>query len=190
MFESLRARLEQLLAQHTAPADARQSAAQLHQAVIEAKVAVSQMREGLARSERELDAERTRLQDAERRGQLAGEINDEETVAVARRFADRHRSRVEVLERKVPVQRDELLMAEQELSEMTTMLRSARQGLGQAASSAEAAWRDLSAAGGERPETDLKDELLKSRFDRAASEAAAEAQLAFLKKKMGKDPGK
>ena len=109
---------------------------------------------------------------------------------MAQRFADRHRSRVEVLERKVPVQRDELAMAEQELAEMTALFRSARQGQARPATSAEAAWQDLTSAGGERPETDLKDELLKSRLDRAASEAAAEAQLAFLKKKMGKESQK
>ncbi len=51
----------------------------------------------------------------------------------------------------------------------------------------ERAWRDLQAAGGARPGTDVRDELLKSEMERAAREAAAERQLKELKKKMKKD---
>ena len=74
MFEGLRSRIEQFLAQHTAPGDPRASAAQLHQAVVEAKVAVSQMKDGLVATERELVIERKQLEDAERRGKLAAGI--------------------------------------------------------------------------------------------------------------------
>ncbi|HEY6209762.1 MAG TPA: hypothetical protein VIW28_11925, partial [Gemmatimonadales bacterium] len=53
--------------------------------------------------------------------------------------------------------------------------------------SAERAWRDLQQAGGARPGTDLKDELLRGQMDRAAREAAAEQQLRELKRKMKKE---
>jgi hypothetical protein len=49
------------------------------------------------------------------------------------------------------------------------------------------AWLDNTAAGGARPGTDLKDELLKSEMDRSAREAAADQQLDALKKKLRKD---
>jgi hypothetical protein len=189
VFESLRARIEQFLAQHTAPGDPRASAPILHQAVIEAKVAVSQMKDALTATERELVLERKQLEDAERRGGLAAAIPDAETVALAERYAARHRERLQVLDRKVMVQRDELMLAEREVSEMTAQLRSAKSGAGNADASSSAAWRELESAGSARPGTDVNDELLRSNLDRAAHEAAADAQLEHLKRKMGKtDP--
>ena len=186
MFEGLRSRIEQFLAERTAPADARASAILLHQAVVEAKISVSHMRDALVSSERQLAMETKQLEDAERRGRLAGEIPDPETVELAERYAVKHRERVDILVRKIVVQRDELVAAEREVAEMTGQLRSARQGSGTA--SAGAAWRDIESAGGARPETDSGGELLRSNLDRAAHEAAADAQLAHLKRKLGKTP--
>jgi hypothetical protein len=50
----------------------------------------------------------------------------------------------------------------------------------------ERAWRDLQAAGGERPDVDLQNELLKADIDRVAREQAADQQLDLLKQKLGK----
>ena len=157
----------------------------MREAVVDAKVAVAEVQEAIARTEREVGAERQRLADAERRGRLAGEIQDQETVAVADRFAAKHRERLGVLERKVATQREELALAQRELDEMRTQLKAADQASG--AGSTEQAWRDLEEAGGTRPGMDLSDELLKSDMDRAAREAAAARQLEELKKKMRKD---
>lgn len=189
MFDRLRDAFRAALDAATPPADLRDLARQMREAVIEAKVAVQEMREALGRAERELAQERQRLADAERRGRLAGEIQDRETVAVAERFAAKHRERVAVLERKHSAQQDELALAERDLEDMHTQLRAAardRPGA-QAGRSSEEAWRDLQAAGGERPGVDLQDELLKSEMDRAQREAAAERQLEELKKKMRKE---
>ena len=188
MFEGLRSRIEQFLAEHTAPADARASAAMLQQAVIEAKASLSQMKDGIVTTERELALERKQLEDAERRGRMATEIADQETVELAGRYATRHRERALILERKLVVQREELVLAERDVAEWTAQLRAAKQGLGSGAASAGAAWRDLESAGGTRPETDMAGDLLKSNLDRAAHEAAAEEQLAHLKRKLGKNP--
>ena len=92
----------------------------------------------------------------ERRGRLAADLPDRETVTLAERYAARHRERVGVLERKLAVQRDELLLAEREVAEMMAEYRAARPGA--ASASVEAAWRDLQAAGGERPGSGLEDE--------------------------------
>jgi hypothetical protein len=188
VFEGLRARIEQFLAQHTAPGDARATAAQLHQAVVEAKVAVSQMKDALVATERELTIERHQLDDAERRGRLASGISDQETVQLAERFAARHRERLQVLERKIAVQQDELMLAEREVADMTAQLRAAKQGLGSADASSAQAWRGIESAGGTRPGVDVNDDLLRSNLDRRAHEAAAEEQLAHLKRKLGKEP--
>ena len=150
---------------------------------MDAKVAVVEIRETVVRTEREVELERQRLADAERRGRLAGEIQDQETVSVADRFAAKHRERVGVLERKLTAQREELALAERELAEMQMQLKSA----GVSDQNAEQAWRDIESAGGSRPGTDLRDELLKSDIDRSAREAAAARQLEELKKRMRKE---
>ena len=190
MFEGLRSRIEQFLAEHTAPADARASAAMLQQAVIEAKVSLSQMKDGIVATERELTLERKLLDDAERRGRMATEIADHETAELATRYVTRHRERALILERKLAVQQEELVLAERDVAEWTAQLRAAKQGLSAGAASAGAAWRDIESAGGTRPETDMNGDLLRSNLDRAAHEAAAEEQLAHLKRKLNKDQPK
>ena len=144
----------------------------MREAVVDAKVAVAEVQEAVARTEREVGLERQRLADAERRGRLAAEIQDQETVAVAARFATKHRERVAVLERKLVAQREELALALRELDEMHTQLKSAD--------------RERPAMA-PREELDLQDDLLEADMDRAAREAAAARQLDELKKKMRKE---
>src|SRR5439155_3331514 len=84
------------------------------EAVVEARVAVRELGEGVGRTEAALAAEHQRLADSERRGRLAAEIQDRETVDVAGRFAAKHGERVGVLERKLAAQRDELGLAQRE----------------------------------------------------------------------------
>lgn len=186
LFERFRARLEKLLADHTPPGDPKARAALLHAALLEAKVGVSAMRDALAVTERSLADERRQLDDAERRGRLAASVPDPETVQVADQFAGRHRERVAMLEKKSALQREELALAERDLETLTREYRGTRQGTdGTRTPAQEAAWRDLEEAGGVRPETDLEGDLLKSRIERQQMDAAVEAQLEHLKKKLG-----
>lgn len=184
VFENLKARLDRLFAESSG--DARVRAAGLREALIEARVAVTTMREAIAATERELAEERRSLEAAERRGRLAAEVPDPETVSIAERFALRHRERVTVLARRLEVQRDELRLAERDVEEMGREFRGARKGLGAHAESVDAAWRDLAAAGGATREDGLEEELLRRDADRVASEAAVDAQLEALKKKFGR----
>lgn len=188
MFDRLRDALRSALAAATPPGDLRELARQMHEAVVDAKVAVGEMRAALVRTEAELAGERQRLADAERRGRLAGEIQDQETVQIADRFMARHRERVGVLERKLSAQQEELALAERDLGEMHAQLKSAeRDGPTNAAGgSTERAWREVQGAGGARPGVDPQDELLKADLDRTARERAADEQLDLLKKKLGK----
>ena len=141
---------------------------------MDAKVAVAEVQEAVGRTERELALERQRLADAERRGRLAGEIQDAETVAVADRFAAKHRERLGVLERKLVNQKEELALAQRELDDMQAQLKTAERDRPAMEARAE-------------PGLDLEDELLKSDMDRASREAAASRQLEELKKKMRKE---
>ena len=185
MFEHLKARLDRLFTESSG--DARSRAAGLREALIEARVAVTTMSDAITATERELAAERRSLEAAERRGRLAAEVPDPETVEIAGRFADRHRERVAVLARRLEVQRDELRLAERDVEDMGREFRAARQGLGAHAESVDAAWRDLAAAGGATPAAGLEEEMLRRDADRMASEAAVDAQLAALKRKFGRE---
>ena len=192
MFERLRDALRAALDAATPPGNLRDLARQMREAVIDAKVAVEELRGAVSRTDLERKAEQQRLGDAERRGRLAAEIQDQETVQVAERFAAKHRERAGVLERKLAAQREELALAERELGEMQGQLKSAERGVpgaagdGAGTSSTEQAWRDLQAAGGTRPDVDLQQELLKHDIERAARERAADEQLDLLKKKIRK----
>jgi hypothetical protein len=188
VFERLRDAVRAALDAATPPGNLRDLARQMREAVVDAKVAVQEMRAALARTEVEVTAEGQRLADAERRGRLAAEIQDQETVQVAERFTARHRERVGVLERKLAAQREELALAERDLGEMQSQLKAADRDrpAGAGESSAERAWRDIQAAGGTRPDVDLQNELLKHDIDRVAREQAADEQLDLLKKKLGK----
>lgn len=189
MFERLRNALRAALDAATPPGDLRELTRQMREAVVDAKVALEETRQAVTRAQAELALERQRLADAERRGRLAGEIQDRETVEVAERFAGKHRERIGVLEKKVAALKDELGLYERELAEMQGQLARADRDrpLSAAERTAERAWRDLQEAGGARPGTDVRDDLLKAEMDRAAREAAADQQLQELKKKMKKD---
>jgi hypothetical protein len=183
VFDGLKARLERLLREHGG-ADPRAYATGLREALVEARFGIAEMRRALVAAETELQSERKQLADAERRGKLAAAVPDPETVAVAERFATRHRERVVVLERKVAVQRDELVLAEREVQEMTVQWRTASAGSGIASASIDAAWRDLETAGAARTPDDS--DRTAAELDRQQRERAVEAQLAYLKRKMGK----
>ena len=183
MFEGLKARLDRLLRDHSRD-NPRARAAVLREALIEAKVGVSTIRDALAATERELEAERRDLEVAERRGRLAAEVPDNETVSVAQRFTARHRERVQVLERKVAVQRDELALVEREVAELMAEFRAARSE--PASASVDAAWRDVEAAGGSRPGNGLDEPPGPEANEEQLRQQAVEAQLAYLKKKFGK----
>lgn len=162
----------------------------LREALVEWKVGLGDLRRAHQATESELAAERQQLADAERRGVLAAAIPDPETVRVAGEFAERHRERVGVLARKLAVHVDEIVLAEREGAALTARFQEARRGLGESGMtpSVDAAWRDLEAAGGTRPELDLEHELLQHQADRALRDQAADLQLQALKKKLGKDP--
>ena len=183
MFDGLKARLDRLLRERGGT-DPRAYAAGLREALVEARFGIAEMRRAMASAETELQSERRQLADAERRGKLAAAVPDPETVAVAERFAARHRERIVVLERKVAVQRDELALAEREVQEMTAQWRVASTAGGSSSASIDAAWRDLEAAGASRG-ADQSDPMVAD-LDRRKREAAVEAQLAYLKRKMGK----
>jgi hypothetical protein len=173
MFERLRESLRDAMSRASSPAEGRAVLAMMRDAVVEAKVGVSQIRDALAKTSAQLDYELRELETVRRRGRLAADIGDQETVRVAAQFEERHRERVEVLERKRAAQESELALAEREVAEMTAQLRSMAAGAGPAAAP---------------PEVELEPDLdaLERAADRAARESLAERQLDELKRRMGR----
>ena len=186
MFEKFREALESVLDAAARP-DHRDALRAMHDAVIEAKTSLRMMEDGLGKTQKALDHEKKQLDDAVRRGDLARKIDDTETVEIAETYTVKHRERVDVLERKLTAQREELVLAHRELQDMKTKLQTARNQIPQAASDRiESAWREIESAGGTRPGLGLEDEILEATFSQAQKEAAAQAKLDQLKKKMGR----
>lgn len=179
MFERVREAIDAALGAASSPGEFTAAISRMRGAVVEARVAVRLLEQGLDGTSAGLAAERRQLEDAERRGRLAAGIGDRETVDVAQRFAAKHVEKITVLERKLAAQQDELTLARRELAEMVQQLdRVEREQQTRAGTTA------LPSPGRVAP--DEEEELLRSRMDRAAKEARAEQQLEALKRRMGK----
>jgi hypothetical protein len=146
-----------------------------------ARVARDDVRAAYAASTQKLDAARTELATILRRSDLARQIDDQETVKVAERFADTQRSTIALLERKVAVQHDELVLTERTVSEMEADLRAVT-GIGPR-DDADAPRRDADASASTDPRPDAAD--YRPLGDAARAQNADE-RLAELKRRMGK----
>ena len=173
-LDDLKLHLDRLFA---ARPDPREQAAGLREALVEFKVGIGQLREALERTERELETARRESADYERRGKLAADIGDAETSTIAAEFTAKAEERVDLLQRKVLVQRDEVGMAERDYDSTKQQYQSASRGipLSSNAPPPSAPDQDPGAAAAQI------DHLL---LDQRARELAVEAQLALLKKKL------
>ena len=153
----------------------------MREALVDAKVGLSQSRAARDAASAQLERERTELATV-RRGQLAAGINDAETVRLAAEYERRHSERIVVLERKVAALEQEVLLVERETAEMTAQLKRLTGAGDPVAPSAP----DTEAE--DNPEASDLSELdsLRRSADRSAREADAESRLADLKRRMGK----
>ena len=176
MFEHLKQSLRDALAGGSTPA----SVALMRDALVEAKLAVGQSRSARDGTAAQLAHERTELETVRRRGELAAQINDAETVAVAKRYEQKHADRVAMLERKLAALETEVALGESELEEMSTQFKamagSARSG---PAPSAPAAQAGLD-------ERETEHNALRREAEHAARAADADRRLEELKKRMGR----
>lgn len=86
--------------------------------LVAARAALPVLAEEAQRSRAELARERDALQQCERRGSMAERIGDAETARVAGEFADRHRERAGVLEKRLAAAEAELALRTREAEEM------------------------------------------------------------------------
>src|SRR5207302_8439767 len=94
VFERLRAAISAALEAATPPPNLRDLVGQMRQAVVELRASIAGMRQALEATGQQLAAERRSRAEAERRGRLAAEIKDQETVGVAERFVGRQAERM------------------------------------------------------------------------------------------------
>ncbi|HET7564517.1 MAG TPA: hypothetical protein VFJ96_05955 [Gemmatimonadaceae bacterium] len=168
----------------SSPAEGRIVLAMMRDALAEAKVGLQATRSALESTRAQLAAERAELETIRRRGRLAAQIHDEETVRVAAQFEKKSTDRVAVLERKLAAQEAELELVEREVAEMTAQYQGAAAGTWPAGAGAGAApMHPMNGTSG-RDAADA--DALRREIDARAREADAERRLAELKRRMGK----
>jgi hypothetical protein len=175
MFDNLRRSLREML--DSAPLDDRASLSRMRETLVQARVGLGELREGVSHAKLALEAKRRELETVARRRGQAEVIGDEETIRVAKRYEAELVARIDVLARKLAVQEEEVMVAEREISEMTSELRRA---IGAPPPP------PMTPAD---PLADPRDEelaALERSRTRAAREASADALLAELKRRMGK----
>jgi hypothetical protein len=193
MFEQFRDALRGM-SRESGATDKRSAMASMKDALVHAKLALQDLREGVAITEKRLSGEQKELDTATRRRAMAAQIDDAETVAIADKFVAQHAEKVRVLEQKRAAQLDELSLAEREYDEMSRELKRAMAGLPFGSASPESveasAMREVEEALGERQATADAAELNAMARARAreAREADASERLAALKRQLGKEP--
>jgi hypothetical protein len=203
VFESLRKSINDLLSRSTPPEDRREVVARMRDTLVQAKMGLQDLRDGLVKSRQRLEQEQREVETVQRRKRLAEQIGDTETVQLAEQYEQLHAEKVKVLTRKLEAQESELTLAEREVAQMMTELRAAASGIGpmpdRAAASMSAAMDELESelGGGERgtsgagrgggggPLREEIDALSRSR-SRADREADAARKLEELKRRMGR----
>ena len=186
MFEQLRDSLRGF-SDRLAPEERRRVTVSMRDALVHAKLAITDLRGAAQATELRVAAERAELDTVRRRQGLAAQIHDTETVAIAEKFAVQHAERVAVLEAKLQVQQQELSMVEREYDDMASQLRLAMSGVAASRASPDgAASREVDALLSDEPLADADRASAPPRRSRAEKEANAESRLADLKKRMGK----
>lgn len=199
MFDQLRDSLRSLSGR-LAPEERRRVASTMREAMVHAKLALNDLRDGVQATERRLAEERTSLETVRRRQGFAADIGDTETVNIAERFAAQHAERVAMLETKLMAQQQELTVTEREFDDMSAQLRLAMSGVDPNVAGPEIASRrevDTLLDDMTRPDPTGSDadlgldseagpDVRGGRRTRAEREAEAEDRLAALKRRMGK----
>ena len=181
VFEELKDSLRELISSRLSPDDRRAAVHGMRDALVRAKLGLDDLRGGVGQTRARLTQEEAELATVERRGQLAEQIQDAETVALAAKYAEHHAERVAMLRKKLEAQEAELSLAERDVLEMTSQLRLAASGRMASPSPAGTVADEL------EPDAALgrEFEAMSRAQQRDAREVDADARLAELKRRMG-----
>jgi hypothetical protein len=186
VFNSFRQSFDELLSRATRPEERRAVAARMKDTLVQAKLGLNDMRDGLEKSRQRLSLEERELETVRRRKQLAEGIGDRETVDIAAKYEQMHAERVEVLRQKVSAQEAELVLAQRDVDSMSAELKAVLSGAGPGA--ARAPLNEGVGVDEEAGASSLRDEIdsLGRTRARADREAEAARRLDELKRRMGK----
>lgn len=185
VFDGFRRTFDELLNRATRPEERRVVASRMKDTLVQAKVGLEELRDGLQRTRQRLANEERELDTVRRRKMLAEGINDQQTVEIAAKYEQMHAERVDVLRRKVMAQEEEVALAERDVAAMNAELKAVLAGT---------APPGASPALDEAPDVDidgsaaLRDEIdaLERARAREARDADAARRLDELKRRMGK----
>lgn len=130
MFDDVKQAFHDLLNGNVSSQDRRDVLQEMRATLVQAKMAVEDLREAVRATEKRLTRERAELETVQRRRMLAEGINDAETIAVAQRFEAQHLERVALLEKKLDAEQGELALVERDIEEMTAQFKAAQAGVG------------------------------------------------------------
>src|SRR5215510_11042573 len=187
VFDGFRRSFDDLLSRATRPEERRAVVARMKDTLVQAKVGLEDMRDGLEKARRRLAQEERELDTVRRRKTLAEGIQDQQTVHIALKYEQMHAERVNVLRQKVAAQEAEIALAQRDVESMSVELKAALAGTGAHAS---APALDPSTEGEDEADqaSQLRDEINSLGRARANAEREADAarRLDELKRRMGK----
>lgn len=185
MFDEVRHAFRELLHGNVPPEGRRELIAVMKDTLVQAKLALDDLREGVEVTRKRVERERAELDTIRRRKGLAQGVGDAETVTIAERFEMQQAERLAVLEQKMSAQESELALLERDVAEMKEQLKAALAGVGSGMRSGtvDAAADPLD---GERAGLEQQLNDLKRAERRANASSEADAALAELKKRMGR----
>ena len=186
VFDGFRRSFDELLSRATRPEERRLVASRMKDTLVQARMGLEDMRDGLTKARERLAAEERELETVRRRRTLAEGIKDQQTVDLAAKYEQMHGERVEVLKQKVAAQEAELSLAERDVASMSAELKAVLSGTDPrgAAPALDASEEDVD----EPSASALRDEINSLGRERARAEREDEAarRLDELKRRMGK----
>jgi hypothetical protein len=186
VFDGFRRSFDELLSRATRPEERRLVASRMKDTLVQARMGLEDMRDGLTKARERLAAEERELETVRRRRTLAEGIKDQQTVDLAAKYEQMHTERVDVLKQKVAVQEAELALAERDVTSMSAELKAVLAGTDPRGA---APALDASEEDADEPNASaLRDEINSLGRERARAEREDEAarRLDELKRRMGK----
>jgi hypothetical protein len=186
VFDGFRRSFDELLSRATRPEERRLVASRMKDTLVQARMGLEDMRDGLTKVRERLAAEERELETVRRRRTLAEGIKDQQTVDLAAKYEQMHGERVEVLKQKVAAQEAELSLAERDVASMSAELKAVLSGTDPRGA---APALDASEEDADEPNASaLRDEINSLGRERARAEREDEAarRLDELKRRMGK----
>jgi hypothetical protein len=184
-FDSFRKSFDELLTRATRPEERRVVASRMRDTLVQAKVGLGELRDGLEKTRQRLVVEEKELETVRRRKQLAEGINDRETVEIATKYEEMHVQRVDVVRQKIVAQEGELALAEHEVQAMSVELKAVMAGTDTRPTAAPVSDADLGLGPDPAALRSEIDSMARARST-ADREADATRRLDELKKRMGK----